>query len=202
MYMRERPGWLPMFTADNYLTEKQCRILIDQTKTVDAVPAVRIMADGTQTVDTQFRHCENFIFPMGHPAYALMAQPLFEKLAQWKKDFDFELYPARGDMLPEVFINRYDGDGDVKGHLTWHHDSGEQRGMAQRKISVSVLLNDPSEFEGGELDFFDGRERQPLAQCKAGDGVAFPSFAFHRVRPVTRGVRYSVVAWLRGPRFR
>jgi PKHD-type hydroxylase len=69
-----------------------------------------------------------------------------------------------------------------------------------RKISFTILLNDPSEFEGGELLFHT--ERVPVkATMNKGDMMLFPSFIPHSVTPVTKGVRKTLVGWICGPNF-
>ena len=72
-----------------------------------------------------------------------------------------------------------------------------------RKISYSILLNDPSEYEGGELHIWDGHGEGDtlIKDLKAGYLVAFPSFLLHEVTPVTKGTRKSLVCWARGPRW-
>jgi PKHD-type hydroxylase len=87
-----------------------------------------------------------------------------------------------------------------KGHYDWHIDSHPPIGNTQRKLSISILLSDPSEFEGGELQFKGMEDRKILT--KQGSIVVFPSFVEHRVTPVTKGVRYSAVTWASGPAFR
>jgi PKHD-type hydroxylase len=74
-------------------------------------------------------------------------------------------------------------------HYTWHADVGRGSSV-QRLISLSVLLN--GGFDGGDLEF-----QAPGAPRlrKAGDIVMFNSAEIHRVAPVTRGVRHSLVAW-------
>ncbi len=88
------------------------------------------------------------------------------------------------------------GVGD---HFDWHMDmSGGATSL--RKISISVLLSDPADFEGGDLEFF----RTPARPQDRSRGAAavFPSFLPHRVAPVTRGSRFSLVAWIAGAPFR
>jgi PKHD-type hydroxylase len=71
---------------------------------------------------------------------------------------------------------------------------------ASRKISFSILLNDPSEFEGGKLLFHSTKD--PIeAEMNKGDMMLFPSFLPHSVTPVTKGVRKSLVGWVCGPNF-
>lgn len=81
----------------------------------------------------------------------------------------------------------------------WHTDLGSSATSA-RKLSLSVLLNDESEYEGGRLEFLNvGRSSEPLP---AGTAVFFPSYLMHRVSTLARGTRRSVVAWGYGPPFR
>ena len=73
-----------------------------------------------------------------------------------------------------------------------------------RKISFSVLLN--HDYEGGEFEFELGlpheENRTELCQVKTGEAIVFPSFTYHRVRPVTKGKRYSLVGWICGKPYR
>jgi PKHD-type hydroxylase len=72
-----------------------------------------------------------------------------------------------------------------------------------RKLSVTVSLSDPKEYVGGRLEFAHPMGGPPnkdkIVQCKEilpkGSIVVFPSFIKHRVAPVTKGIRYSLVIW-------
>ena len=69
-----------------------------------------------------------------------------------------------------------------------------------RKISMSIILND--NFEGGAFEFASyGKEKCNITpiEAKAGDIIFFCSGMEHRVAPVTKGVRYSLVNWFVGP---
>lgn len=91
---------------------------------------------------------------------------------------------------------------DVGEKYDWHIDTIWNQ-EDTRKISFSLLLND--DFEGGDLQFEIGspgtEERITTVKMKKGDIVFFPSYLWHRVTPVTRGERYSLVGWVRGPNF-
>ena len=77
-----------------------------------------------------------------------------------------------------------------------------------RKLSVTVSLSDPKEYKGGELqfDFYNEKRKKNIVTCKEilekGSLVVFPSFVWHRVKPVTKGTRYSLVIWNLGSQFR
>lgn len=84
-------------------------------------------------------------------------------------------------------------------HYGWHTDAGPK--VRSRKLSVSVQLTDPAEYEGGELQI-QMAEQLHVMPKEQGRAVVFPSFIRHRVTPVTRGVRRALVAWIGGPPFR
>jgi PKHD-type hydroxylase len=95
-------------------------------------------------------------------------------------------------------------DASEQAHLEWHIDYAKESDQAAsefRKLSLSIQLSDPSEYEGGELQA-RVRGKIEVAPKTLGTVIAFPSFILHRVTPVTAGVRKAVVAWVLGPDFR
>jgi len=82
----------------------------------------------------------------------------------------------------------------------WHTDStiDMDREPPVRKLSMTLLLNDPSKFEGGNLEIA-GKKMSPMKQ---GHAAIFASFLQHRVTPVTKGVRKSLVVWFNGEPFK
>lgn len=102
------------------------------------------------------------------------------------------------DFYDQLHYIRYTAPVD---HFSWHQDRGDDWRRPQRKLAFTLLLSDPSEYEGGGFQIFDGREITIKAQ-DAGTFIIFPSFIQHRVLPVTRGERRSLVGWAAGPAFR
>jgi PKHD-type hydroxylase len=86
-----------------------------------------------------------------------------------------------------------------RGHFAWHADSGPGI-LSRRKISLCVQLSLPGDYDGGGLEF-SGSGEASLSRG-VGTAVAFPAFLSHRVAPVTRGERWSLVGWMNGPPFR
>tara|TARA_A100001234_G_C12487318_1_gene326121 strand:+ start:87 stop:665 length:579 start_codon:yes stop_codon:yes gene_type:complete len=94
---------------------------------------------------------------------------------------------------------------DVDDHYKWHIDSTMSlnpmyKGDVDliRKISFSFMCND--DYEGGELEFFHAPTESTFkVPAKAGRLVVFPSDTRHRVLPVTKGQRRSIVGWMVGP---
>ena len=80
----------------------------------------------------------------------------------------------------------------------------DPRDVEIRKLSITMLLNEPGiDFEGGGFEINNGRESESLkVETKRGRIIAFPSFMIHRVAPVTKGTRKSLVVWVLGPKFK
>tara|TARA_B100001996_G_C18613053_1_gene574565 strand:- start:286 stop:945 length:660 start_codon:yes stop_codon:yes gene_type:complete len=71
-----------------------------------------------------------------------------------------------------------------------------------RKMSITLLLNDPKEYKGGEFEvmyIMRGKTIKKKIKGQKGSVFIFPSWMEHRVKPVTKGTRYSVVQWFAGP---
>ena len=96
------------------------------------------------------------------------------------------------------------------GHYDWHQDGlGGWKNIYNkplnvhlhnktRKLSMSLILNDPSEYEGGQLEIWGNK----VGVYKKGSIIFFPSWMLHRVTPVTKGTRYSLVMWFLGAPFK
>jgi PKHD-type hydroxylase len=97
--------------------------------------------------------------------------------------------------------------GDEGGKYEFHMDTFtgyENKEPEMRKLSLVMMLNKPGEdFEGGEFQINKAQESKPdNIEMIKGRMIFFPSFFIHRVAPVTKGVRRSLVIWVTGPKFR
>jgi PKHD-type hydroxylase len=124
-------------------------------------------------------------------------QPIFETLRAATDAFNAQTYRFEIDGAMDLQLTRY-GPG---GHYEWHADLAANFN-SRRKLSMSVLLSDPSAFTGGGLQFFEATHHQPSPALARGDAVFFPSWCKHRVLPVDSGERWSLVCWWTGPPFR
>ena len=108
------------------------------------------------------------------------------------KFFKFDLF----GFIEGFQFTRYDAPG---GKYDQHIDRGLNTWT--RKLSFTLQLSDPKDYVGGDLELYYGQE--PTVPTKEqGFVVVFPSYALHRVTPVTKGTRYSLVAWITGPSFK
>lgn len=109
--------------------------------------------------------------------------------------FEMELYG-----LEALQFTKYN---DQKSHYHYHMDAHQNKAQPyHRKLSMSLLLSDPEEYEGGDFVLLnDGSMNNPTRiRAKKGDIVFFYSHLPHAVEPVTKGVRMSLVSWAAGPK--
>ena len=90
-------------------------------------------------------------------------------------------------------------DQSEQGMYGWHLDYGAI-GIS-RKLSMTIQLTDPSEYEGGNLQMMTSGQPENVRKQR-GLVAVFPSYTLHQVTPVTQGSRQSLVAWISGPAFK
>jgi len=121
--------------------------------------------------------------------------PMYGRIEQWMINTNINHFGFEGMQITEQAQYTEYPKG---GFYEWHVDTDLV--MAQmppvRKISMTLLLSDPQDFEGGELELIDDKKRPNL---KRGYALFFASFIRHRVKPVTKGNRKSLVMWFGGP---
>ena len=101
--------------------------------------------------------------------------------------------------LESVKILKY----GVGGKYKWHTDCGAKE-TSTRKLTAIVQLSDETNYEGGDLEFGitdDSGEKNYTAPRTRGSIIIFPSFLSHRVTPITKGRRYSLITWMNGDCF-
>ena len=129
----------------------------------------------------------------------------FDVLPQMYKVLDRIMHQTNGNHFgfegmqitePAQYTQYSDG-----GFYDWHIDSDVNcvNEPPVRKISMTCLLSHESEFDGGGLELMsEGKFARP----KQGHAIFFASYIRHRVVPVTRGTRRSLVMWFGGTPFK
>jgi len=129
----------------------------------------------------------------------------FKDMPEMYKDIQATMLKANGNhfgfdgmRLTEVaqFTHYHTG-----GFYDWHMDNDVlgKHEPPVRKISMTLLLSDPATFEGGELEFM---HKGKSVKLKQGQAIFFASWLQHRVKPVTKGERKSLVMWFGGTPFK
>ena len=158
-----------------------------------------IGADGESTTSPNRQSSVKFFQPDGNNNW------IFEKISRTISLINDRYY---GFDLTGYDAVQYTEYGTVGAKYDWHMDTimgpNKSDKMVQtRKLSMTMPLNDPSEYEGGEFQIQTGLPEEPLVvEQKRGTAIIFPSFMLHRVTPVISGVRKSIVVWAVGPKFK
>lgn len=148
------------------------------------------MGSAGEFINTQHRSTEVRFAPKGYWLEGMFKDAAAS--AQKHCGWDFEI--TDNEAIQYAVYN-------MGQHYSWHTDTFLLSGRPfDRKLTVVCLLNEPSEFEGGEFQVRLYNEY--TAPLKKGSIIVFPSFLEHRVAPVTKGIRRSATMWLSGPRFK
>ena len=187
------PKWKSLIveTTTPIFTPEQCQLIINAGR---AEPQQTAQVGGTAggTVDTKTRTSHISWIP-------------FTKMQ--------EMYKVIENIMLKTNSNHFGFDGmrltepaqyteyPTGGFYDWHIDSDVNCANEPpiRKISMTCLLSPESEFEGGGLELMsDGKIVRP----KQGQAIFFASYIRHRVIPISKGIRKSLVMWFGGPSFR
>ena len=132
------------------------------------------------------------------------ASKIYSDILGWMELVNRNRFGFEGMQMHEAGQYSEYSKGDF---YNWHIDMGVDAIPVPpvRKISLSLLLNDPKEFEGGELEIFSraGNTNDNFVfKLKQGQALFFASFHLHRVKPIISGNRKSLVMWFGGTPFK
>lgn len=151
--------------------------------------------DGS-TQNNQYRSSEIRWIPVGTDPNIESILWYFAKTAN-RNAFGFDINYMNDIQYTTYYANQ-------NGKYDWHHDTfwGNPTTF-DRKISIVIQLSDPQDYEGGDFEIDHQYPPLPADEIREkGTVIVFPSFIRHRVTPVTKGVRRSLVSWIEGPKFR
>ena len=123
--------------------------------------------------------------------YKRLTDNILQVNSEW---YDFEL-----EKIEKIQFTYY--NSEEQGCYKAHVDPLNWEMPHNRKLSFVMQLSKPEEYEGGELLLHVGHE-PAIIEKKQGMAIFFPSYILHEVTPVTKGERYSLVAWVHGKPFK
>lgn len=150
--------------------------------------------DGRVTAGSQAATVKNNLqLPETSPVALQLRATVLEALSKNAQFFSAAL-PKR--IYPPLF-NRYGDQANSFGNHVDNairtHPSSAQH--VRTDMSFTLFLNNPGDYEGGELIIEDGMGGRAV-KLPAGDLILYPSYSVHRVEPVTRGARLACFTWL------
>ena len=180
-------GW------DKALTDKQCNDIVDKYNNFNSAT--------TLTTGSQQRK-NKVTFTNDVNLYRLLYS--YIETANKESGWNFDLHGAE-----DIQISKYDKDD----HYDWHIDGGcslehsIQKDGLIRKLSLVLSLTNEEEYEGGDfvIDLGPHAKQKDVVVNKLknkGGLIVMPSFLYHKVTPVTKGTRHSLVMWVSGKPFK
>jgi predicted 2-oxoglutarate/Fe(II)-dependent dioxygenase YbiX len=185
---RELPPFQPYATAAGFLTDAEIDRLV-----ADHVSSLAEGKLGPGNTNAQIRRSQ-VVMLGADEKYAWLYDRLWAAARECNRLF---FCVDIAGVETNVQLGRYDSSD--RGFYNWHTDFAGIRPL--RKLSISIQLSRPEDYDGGDLELMYGTEPQKLDKAR-GTFIVFPSFLLHRVTPVTRGTRWSLVAWILGTRWR
>lgn len=186
------PTHFDFYTYDDYFSEQE---LIHITKYCSCQNLGEGMIGGSINgiVDNSVRKSNvNFLEVNSNTEW------IYKKLFSLIAKINHEVWGFNLTKSEFIQYSEYFESGD---HYDWHVDKGfnDQDPSIVRKLSMAMMLNSDEEFCGGEFEIDTSQPHK--IEHKLGRIVIFPSYVKHRVCPVIKGVRKSLVLWVSGPTF-
>jgi PKHD-type hydroxylase len=178
----------PWAYADKFLTPEECQKIID-------------IGNNKNKIEAKIgnKNDANISYRKNHIAW------LDENDIDW-------LYPKMTDAINYLNNNYFNFDlygftenlqfteyNELNDFYDKHTDSMFKGKI--RKLSIVIQLSDPETYEGSNLEIYLASD-PVVIQKTQGSLIAFPSYILHKVTPLTKGKRYSLVAWISGPNFK
>jgi len=183
----------PYVYWENYFTNDELKLIVEYCENKKLETGT---VTGDKKIDKETRISKiNFTQPDEENRW------IFDKLNNFVQLVNNKFYGF--DLIGYNMFQYSTYNSKEHGHYDWHIDShlgsidGSNNGL-HRKLSMTLLLNE--DFEGG--DFEINMSKPQKINVKKGMAIFFPSFVLHRVSPVTKGIRKSLVIWVEGPRWK
>ncbi len=180
-YVDERWAWAEIFTKE------ECQEIISIGELLN--PTDGVLTDSTVKYDIR-KSKVSWLNTKDH-------RWIYERCTNCVNDINNRFFNYDLTYIEELQFTKYNSNNDFYGK----HIDNSYNSTGSRKLSFSILLSEPDEYSGGDLALH--YEPSPVYAKKVlGTMIAFPSWMLHEVTPVTSGIRYSLVGWCCGPRFR
>lgn len=181
---QQRPNWDSFCYYKNTFTPEECAKIVELGL---ALPVEQGKVNPEELVDEATRKTR-----ISWISWSDETNWIYQKLTQVATDANNARYLFNiSGFFEALQFTRYDDPGS---HYKWHQDIGPGW-FAQRKLSLVVQLSPAEDYEGADLELFDC---SPTPRDQ-GTVIVFPSYQQHRVTPITKGSRYSLVSWISGP---
>ena len=172
---------------NNFLNPEECEKIIKLGESL--LPDIATTLGGNK--DNARDSKTSWIYPSKESEF------IFRKVTDAVNSLNNQFFNFELDVFAEGFqFTKYEAPA---GKYDLHMDKAYKPVI--RKMSVVIQLSNPNDFEGGDL-LLQTSNKPDVMKKEQGHLIMFPSYIVHGVTPVTKGTRYSLVAWISGPQFK
>lgn len=175
--------------ADEVFSKEECTSIIEKFKNTLVQGTI-----GNNDKLKEIRQSKIHLLESNDPSN----QWIFEKITSVVLYLNNQFYNFDIEKIETLQFSEY--DESYKGFYEKHVDTA-YKSVGFRKLSFTILLSDKEDYKGGDLLLHYDIEPNNTRQSQGGI-VMFPSYTLHEVSPVTKGIRYALVGWVWGPRFK
>jgi len=178
----------------SYFSPSECESILERSKSLLFQEAT--LGEDSLTANNDYRKSKvTWIYPE-------LFSDVYETLWKLERSANKDWFGFHIDNLEYIQLAQY--DGDIQGEYKKHQDVfWVNRTERHRKLSAVIQLSDPSQYEGGNLRFFECSAYPDEQEIRhQGTVIFFPSFIYHQADPVLSGTRHSLAAWFEGPKWR
>ena len=139
---------------------------------------------------------DNFLYDLSHIDGESMQYTRYGEGEYYKWHNDAGIGIFYKPQMIEVVGEKTIDDQDVQ------RDYLNKQTELVRKLSFTLQLSGPDDYEGGNVEFINEANENYIAPRDRGTMILFDSRTQHRVNKVTKGTRRSIVGWVVGPRWK
>lgn len=176
---------------DNIFTAEECQLIIEQGEKL-SIEQAKINKSDDVKIEVRKNRVGFFNSSVRDNAW------IYQRVTDAVNNLNRQFFQYDLDYLELLQFTVYDQLND---HYNAHMDAVMPICVHNRKLSFSVQLTAPEDYDGCDLEIFRNGEYQPAVRTQ-GSMIFFPSFILHQVTPLTRGTRHSLVGWVCGPNFK
>jgi PKHD-type hydroxylase len=204
----------PVYWVDNFLSDEEINKIIQYTTQIN--PEVSKVGGNTQE-ETKKQFTADYHIKNPNTGNVPRIRQSDIKWIELNKDTNW-LYKKLISQIHKVNQENFDYilkfvedlqfteyNEDQKSFYSKHNDCGSNSELENfvniRKLSFSIQLSNPEDYEGGELIIYNAN-KQFIAPKTKGTIIFFESTILHEVKPVKKGTRRALVSWVQGPNLR
>jgi PKHD-type hydroxylase len=191
----------PFYAHPNLFSPEECETIINLPKSGDSTTPLNYSSTGFSGLTEHITTAKIRISPVSWIRSDKEENTwIFEKIVQCIEETNNKYFNYDLKEIQSLQFTVY--DSEEKGFYDKHIDTEPTLidGVI-RKLSISIQLSEPEDYEGGKVLLHVGGDPIEVPKNR-GTAIFFPSYTLHEVTPVTKGIRYSLVAWITGPKFK